>query len=490
MIGVIARVDIDNNSGIVIDENKEQYPFSLSDCVGFESEPQIGEKVSFGLQGNEVFFVESLQKEHSTNLESPTIKKIQNTPTKKISVQINVNIRQDKSIEDCVKNYFSEVISTVSKYEAEFEEGELLDFLMIKRFLNTAYNNLKDIDSTFMDEYVLELREDLKVLEKVYQKFYKQIRHPALSYDFVFLKQQNTYQAYKKRIDLNSSELYTLESKIKGIEREIDELQKRQSKSDELKRYKTYYVDSIHRARNLKDENVELQKALGKFESKYKDEFTIYYTKEAKIYDSFIKEQLNGYAYEFDKKMWENAENSSAIRAFFKRANIEEEYSSKTFLKYFLKSLDNTKFSQEHKRLYNLLEYLENRAKMRVLIVDENMSEADSIQHLIRSFDKEYSVEKNDKPRSNYYRKDLARLDVVFVNYNIKSPTIKEFLNMMQKRLQQSNSKAKLCIFSHTFTKEALSFLKKEEIHDILVTNVTRDELRLNIKNILDGING
>ena len=489
MIGVVARVDIDKNSGVVIDENKEQYPFFLSDCIGFESEPQIGEKVSFGLHGDEVFFVESLQKNYSKNLESTTIKKTQNTTPQKTSVQINVNIPQDKSIEDCVKNYFSEVISTVSKYEAEFEEGELLDFLMIKRFLNTAYNDLKDIDSTFMDEYVLELREDLKVLEKVYQKFYKQIKLPALAYESVFLNQQRAYQEHKKRIDLNSSELYTLESKIKGIEREIDELEKQLNKSDELKRYKTYYVDSIHRSRNLKDENIGLQKALEKFKSKYKEKFTIYYTKEAKIYDSFIKEQLNGYAYEFDKKMWENAEKSSAIRAFFRRANIEEEYSSKTFLKYFIRSLDSTKFSQEHKRLYDLLEYLENRAKMRVLIVDENVSEADSIQHLIRSFDKEYSVEKNDKPRSTYYRKDLARLDVVFVNYNIKNPTIKEFLHMIQKRLQQSNSRAKLCVFSHAFTKEALIFLKKEKIAEILVTNVTRDELSLNVKNILDGTN-
>ena len=486
MIGVIARVDIDNNSGIVIDENKEQYPFSLSDCVGFESEPQIGEKVSFGLHGNEVFFIEALQKNYSTNLESATIKQTHNTTTKKTSVQVNVNIPRDRSIEECVKRYFGEVISTVSKYEAEFEEGELLDFLMIKRFLNTAYNDLKDIDSTFMDEYVLELREDLKVLEKVYQKFYKQIRLPALAYDSVFLNQQNMYQEYKKKIDLNSSELYTLESKIKVIEREIDALQQGQGNADELKRYKTYYVDSIHRARNLKDENIGLQKSLENFASKYKDEFTIYYTKEAKIYDAFIKEQLNGYAYEFDKKMWENAENSSAIRAFFKRANIEEEYSSKTFLKYFIRSLDNTKFSPEHKRLYDLLEYLENRAKMRVLIVDENVSEADSIQHLIRSFDKEYSVEKNDKPRSTYYRKDLTRLDAIFINYNIKNPTIKEFLNMMQKRLQQSNSKAKLCIFSKTFTKKALVFLKKEGIAEILVTNSTRDELSQNVKNILD----
>ena len=494
MIGVIAQVIVDNNSGIVVDESKKQYPFSLDDCVGFDLGPRVGEKVEFGLNGNEVYFIEAIKNEKDNK---PS--KIEKKPAIKSTIQKKINIPLDKNIDDCLENYFEEVISAVYKYEAEFAEDELLNFLMMKRFLNTAYNNLKDMDSTFMDEYLLELRSDLKVLENVYIKFHKRKSHPEIAYDSIFLEQQSTYQSYKKRIDLNISELHTLQStirslenKIKDIENEIETLsmvQVIEARRNELKRCKGFYVDSIHQRANLKEENIELKRALNEFEEKFEEKFLAEYREEAKRYDDFLREQLDGYAYEFDKIMWESAEKSPAIRGFFKRANIEEEYSSKIFLKYFIKSLDSDKFSKEHKRLNALLEYLDSRAKMRVLIVSEDISEADHVKHLVRSFDKDYSVEKSSKPRSTYYRNDLSRLDVIFADYGMKNPPIMEFVDMIQKRFKQSNSKALLCITSNAFTKEALSSLKKKGISNLLATNLDDSELLLRVKDILDSVN-
>ena len=45
----------------------------------------------------------------------------------------------------------------------------------MKRFLNTAYNNLKERDSSFESEYLLELKDGLNVLSHVYQDFIKKI---------------------------------------------------------------------------------------------------------------------------------------------------------------------------------------------------------------------------------------------------------------------------------------------------------------------------
>jgi len=347
-----------------------------------------------------------------------------------------------------------------------------------------------------MDEYLLELKGDLKVLESVYQKFHKKNTLPEIAYESIFLEQQTTYQSYKKRMDTNSSELYTLKSTIKSLEFQIKDVQKeikhctiaksRELKEIDLKRYNTYYVDSIHRSGNLKDENIQIKKLLNKFEENYMNDFVSIYGEEAKKYDQFIREQLNGYAYEFDKKMWEAAETSSAIRSFFKRANIDDDFSSKTFLKYFIKGLDETKFSKEHKRLYSLLEYLEGRAKVRILIVSENVKESDCIKHLIRSFDKEYSVEVSDKPRSSYYRKDLSKLDIVFADVSMQNPTIYEFIDMMKKRFTQANSHAVLCVTSNSFTKANLIALKDKNIHYLLATNLTDEELQNNLKEIID----
>jgi CheY-like chemotaxis protein len=499
MIGVIAKIDIDDNSAIIVDKNKKQYPFSLEDGVGFDLYPNLGEEVEFGLNNNEIYFVTPIDKRKNIQHTEVKEKTAEEKTKKKFNQQIKSNIPLDKSIEDCLENYFEEVISVVYKYEAEFEEGEQLDFLMMKRFLNTAYNNLKDMDSTFMDEYVLELRSDLKVLERVYQKFHKKNTTPEIAYDSIFLEQQGTYRNYKKRIETNISELYALQSSVKSLEYKIQDINNEiktlnnekviESKVNDLKRYNRYHVDSIHRSATIKDENRELKKALTQFEQQYHEEFILEYIQVAKKYDSYLREQLDGYAYEFDKKMWESAETSNAIRGFFKRANIEEEYSSKTFLKYFIKSLDSMKFSQEHKRLNALLEYLESRAKIRILIVSEDTVEADSVKHLVRSFDKEYSVENNDKPRSTYYRKDLAKLDIVFADLSMKNPPIMEFVDMIQKRFKQTKSKAILCVTSNAFTKESLSLLRQKGVNHLLSTNLDDVHLQQHVKEIIDSIN-
>lgn len=493
MVGIIASVNIDKNSAVLVDKNKKQYPFCLDDCIGFESFPEIGEQVEFDLNGEEVFFVEALQSEKST----PT----NTTKTKKTSnIELHLSIPLDVDVTECLNNYFEEIISTVYEYEAEFEAGESLDFLLMRRFLNTAYNNLRDMDSTFMDEYLVELRGDLKVLESVYQKFHKRNSIPQVAYETIFLEQQITYQKYKSRIDSNISELHTSKSTMKSLELQIKDVEREirtstitkyiESKQIDLKRYNRYYVDTIHRSANLKDENIQLKESLAKFETKYIDEFVSVYSKEANKYDKFLREQLDGYAYEFDKKMWESAETSSSIRSFFKRANIDDDFSSKTFLKYFIKGLDETKFSKEHKRLYSLLEYLEGRAKVRVLIVGESQKELDVMKHIIRSFDKEYNVEVSDKPRSTYYRKDLARLDIIFADLSMQNPSVYEYIDMLEKRFTQSNSHAILCITSSSFTKESLIKLKEKQMNNLLATNLTQDELQLKLKEIIDFIDG
>jgi hypothetical protein len=500
MNGVIALVDENKNSAILVDKDKKQYSFNLEDCIGFDYLPEIGDNVEFELNSEEIFFVKLIKKENNKNINNKPDTNPLDIPIvdKKVHTKIDVNIPLDRDVKDCLDNYFDEVISTIYEYEAEFEDGETLNFILMKRFLNTAYNNLRDMDSTFMDEYLLELKGDLAVLESVYRKFHKKNIVPQMAYDSIFLEQQTTYQKYKKIIEVNTSELYILKTTIKSLESQIEMTQKEiqntkvlkhtEIKEKELKRYNKYYVDTIHRSGNLKDENIRIKESLEKFEEEYRKEFISIYDNEARKYDKFIRKQLDGYAYEFDKKMWEAAENSTAIRSFFKRANIDDDFSSKTFLKYFIKGLDETKFSKEHKRLYSLLEYLEGRAKVRILIVSENLKESDRIKHLIRSFDKEYSVEVSNKPRSSYYRKDLARLDIIFVELSIKNPNIYEFIDMMKKRFIQSNSHAVLCITSSNFTKENLIKLKEKDISYLLATNLTEEELQHNIKEIIDSL--
>ncbi len=61
---------------------------------------------------------------------------------------------------------------------------------------------------------------------------------------------------------------------------------------------------------------------------------------------------------------------------------------------------------------------------------------------------------------------------------------------MMKKRFVQSNSHAILCITSDSFTKENLVKLKQRDINYLLATNLTDKELQLNIKEIINSLDG
>lgn len=510
MLGTILEIDTYENIGVLADKENNEYTFSLDDCVGFEDTPQIDEVVEFGVNSGEVFFVEpTFGKDENEEIEDDAFEQTEQREYIKEDISeefieakdrrrkpLQLQIPLTASIMQCIEEYFQDITYYISDFEVEFEEFEELNYPLMKRFLNTAYNNLADMDSTFMDEELLAVRADLNSLDEIYTKLVKKESVPSIAYENVFLSRQSVYKTNKKRIESNTSEIYTVESTVKPLEEQIKNLTKKISNEKhtkdtiaswerDLKRFKTYYVDSLHKLGTLKEENIQLKASLLSFEKKYEREFLELFEIESRKYNKVLRRQLDGYAYVFDQMLWEKAETSHAIISFFKKAHIEENFSSKTFLKYFIKSLDVNKMSKELKRLQALLIYLENRAKLKVFIVDENFVEGDRIKHIIRQLDKEYNVENLSKPRSIYYRKDLKAVDFIFVEYGLKNPPVLEFLSMLQTRLRQTGSKAQLCLVSKHVNKEILKNMKNLKINHFFALTVSDEELQENIQDLI-----
>ena len=207
-------------------------------------------------------------------------------------------------------------------------------------------------------------------------------------------------------------------------------------------------------------------------------------------YNKFIKEQLDGYAYEFDRQLWEAAEKSLAIRSFFKSANVEDDFSSITFLKYYIKGLDKAKFNNEHKLLYSLLEQMKSRVKIRMLIISENSKFSDSFRHSVRMIDKNNNIESVAQPRSSYQRGDLDILDIIFIDSSIRNPNIYEFIDMLQNRLVQIKGDAILTVVSNSFTRNRILELRNCGIKYFLSTSKTEKDLQQNIQDIIDSLDG
>ncbi|GAB6045843.1 hypothetical protein JCM11957_14410 [Caminibacter profundus] len=56
-----------------------------------------------------------------------------------------------------------------------------------------------------------------------------------------------------------------------------------------------------------------------------------------------LEKIINVKLYYFDKLLWYNASKSNLIVEFFNKSNINGDFSTKTFIKYFLKNIDMSK---------------------------------------------------------------------------------------------------------------------------------------------------
>lgn len=80
-------------------------------------------------------------------------------------------------------------------------------------------------------------------------------------------------------------------------------------------------------------------------------------------YKDMISRILNYKAYDFDSYLWKNAVRSKSIKEYFKASGIKGTYSTETFLRYYLKTLDKDNLKEEQEELFKLLHYFENKSK-------------------------------------------------------------------------------------------------------------------------------
>ena len=128
-------------------------------------------------------------------------------------------------------------------------------------------------------------------------------------------------------------------SVMEQLKKERESNPKNAALESKYKRYNGMYVDVLHRMASLRDENVMLLRELKAFEQTHFSSFVSEFTRFSTERKEQILRLLDGYAYYFDKKMWDLAESSKSIHEFFRKANVQDEFSSKTYLKYYLKGL-------------------------------------------------------------------------------------------------------------------------------------------------------
>lgn len=496
MLGKIVQYDSNKEVGEVEGEDGLSYSFSLMDAYEFSSPPQIGESVEFGIEEGLLYYLKpasSVPKAESPAQQHDGITPIirEKTP----QVEINLPIPLEVSVQESIEKYFTQMIFDLEEYDYDFEEYEQLDFIKMRRFLTTAYHNLLELDPKFISNDLIIVNEYLEEIYKIYRSFIQKIDLPNVSFEAIFLPAQPQYMARKRRLESNRGEIITqkgvvknVASQMESIKKEMQKFPKNQDLETKYKRYNGMYVDALHRMANLRDENVVLLREIKAFEETHFGSFVSEFTRFARERKGQILRLLDGYAYYFDKKMWDLAESSKSIREFFRKANVQDEFSSKTYLKYYLKGLDELKMSELHRELKTLLAYLESLSKVSVAVIDEDKQARHELLKIIRIHNPEVKVSAYERFKlfAQSLRQEPYRL--VLIDADIHNPNCEKSIQMIDEIQESRLQKCRICVMANSFSKEELARYHGLGIQYFLLKSLPENDLARRIKVLLQGL--
>ena len=276
------------------------------------------------------------------------------------------------SIDETIQNYFKPIAILIGKPPSMVHTIAQLDYFLVKRFLMTAYNDLKSLDrSLHNNAKIKKLLEEISQLQKAYHTIEARLDTPKLAFEMIFLRSQPEYLRFIRHKEHCLSHISMLskieESLFPDMQAREEELKlipkteatQRAVLEKELKSMRRNYVDTIHENAELFEELSTMEDLKVVYTQKYSEEFLTKFLKVGAKHLETLKSILNYRAYDLDKLIWAHAEESKVIREFLSSASIEGEYSTLTFLRYYLKTLNPDKLNVEQKELFKLEEYLE-----------------------------------------------------------------------------------------------------------------------------------
>ncbi len=395
MKGKIVSYDPVKGVGKIIIKNRGVHIFSIDNWIDYDNTPQVSMEVECGIENNKLIDITSVNS--SKSLLNELKKEFDSIPLPDLKIKGSV------AIEQCLEDLFGKYKKIALKYKDILEKNKSIPYKKVKRFIKTAYNNLLEIDQKIDDKYLVEVRDSLYDIEYFYDDLLRIIKSPVyVNLEKFVLNKQKNYSVIKKRFEANKELSVESIKKANLLELEIqklkDDIKKLNQKSKEykevlemIKSKKRKYVDLIDTAQNLKEENSLIVNDITEFEKVYKELFKNFFEKESRILKKILEKEMNILGYQFDALLWENAKKSKDIHKFFEEAKIEGSYSTKTFMKYYLKTLNVDKMNDKNQQLLEIMNELTLFSKS-IIIYDRNLNRARELSMLIENLDHDANV--------------------------------------------------------------------------------------------------
>ena len=368
--GRILFFNTQTGHGNLILKSEEKRDFFVDVWDDFESVPVSGALVKCIIKDGVIKSIKSL----------PNAPKKQNTPQETNELQSTSNTSSLLSTDEeqnstydvmqALKNYFSPIDKIIGKPPKIVNTEAQLDYFLSRRFLLTSYNNLKGIDSTlYENKEVKESSDLLHKLDKAYSSVTDKIDTPSIAFEMIFLNSQPEYikfirdkENFLDRISTltNIVDSISIEMQKKGIQlKKTTNAKIKKELESKLKKLRGTYVDTVHEQANLKEELAARPDLTAIYTKKYFSSFKSELSLLKVEYKKMLLNILNYKAYELDKLIWKHASRSKFVQGYFNNAGIKGGYSTITYLRYYLQSLDKEKVHEEQEELFKLLEYLE-----------------------------------------------------------------------------------------------------------------------------------
>ncbi|ARJ56699.1 hypothetical protein [Campylobacter cuniculorum] len=284
------------------------------------------------------------------------------------------------TIPQAISKYFATEILSVEALRSNVEDEKeipcVLDYFIIKRFLNKALDTLIFMDSSTDQTQFNSLKSIVMHLENSYNDMKdKRLLNTTKIFNETFLSLQCHYQALIATIDTRQNRATSLEAQIRTLNSEINFLrnnpnatpEKIKSKEERvatLQKEVNYYKTSLKRLDAIREDFYK--KNLSIFENAFK-------ISRKKLFDKIVT-GLNLCATIMDMKIWRLSLKSSGVKnSYFTRSNIENSFCSLAFAEHYLSRLNKAALNPFDQKLLFYIEKIAKEQRKKFLVVTSDL---------------------------------------------------------------------------------------------------------------------
>jgi hypothetical protein len=444
--GKILFYNANDGVGIIITAQKKKYEFEVADWDDYDALPEAGMEVGFTPDGDYATAICTMTNDAAQTVSTSPIGEAEAqsaySPDSPIPTSIRLNVPSSQAIHE----YFDMIERNIQERTQYKTATGKLDFLRIRRFLFTTYNNLTELDVHFITPELKAMRDDLLQMSQVYDDYKVKATYPDVAFDKVFLSRQHDYVHLRQDAEYCMNELKRLHGAEQMLAETIEEKEEVLGRTlrsslqfpkldEEHKELKKNYVDTVHEIASL-NERYKLAMSLMKgFEKEHQNGFFEEFTEASRKYRSQILFILDAQAFMFDDLLWRQAKKSKVIKRFFEEAHIQGEYCAKTYLKYYLNTLDQEIISTEQQELFELYEYLESLEHSSIMILVHDIDDALRIKYLLARIDSTINIEAFIDERKALAWAQDKQSSIVIIEDQLPNFSYMQFMRAFKKKV-------------------------------------------------------